>query len=97
MRTCETYRRIVGGCVQRPLRLSREPISELVRPTDMNLARYALTRLRGWYALAMAGRGRDAPPAPDLDARIADAIRGAQRPDRFGWVSGGSETRKAPE
>ncbi|MCA4997213.1 hypothetical protein HWD35_21040 [Tsukamurella tyrosinosolvens] len=40
--------------------------------------RYALTRLRGWYALALAGRGRGAPPAPDKDARIIEAIRRAR-------------------
>lgn len=43
----------------------------------MSLVRYARTRLRGWYALAMAGRGRSAPPAPELDARIVAAIRAA--------------------
>ncbi|MGZ9828931.1 hypothetical protein ACXYTP_18650 [Tsukamurella ocularis] len=43
----------------------------------MSLVRYALIRFRGWYALAMAGRGRGAPPAPDQDARIIEAIRRA--------------------
>lgn len=40
-----------------------------------NLVRYAIVRTRGRYALAMAGRGRGAPPAPDKDARIIEAIR----------------------
>lgn len=46
----------------------------------MSPVRYALTRLRGWYALAIAGRGQGAPPAPEKDARIADAIRAAAPP-----------------
>lgn len=43
----------------------------------MSLVHYARTRLFGWLALAMAGRGRGAPPAPELDARIIAAIRNA--------------------
>ncbi|MGC5027482.1 hypothetical protein ACLQ3K_22260 [Tsukamurella sp. DT100] len=43
----------------------------------MSFVRYALTRLRGWYALALAGRGRGAPLAPEKDARIIEAIRAA--------------------
>lgn len=43
----------------------------------MSLVCYAFVRLRGWYALAMAGRGCGAPPAPEKDARIIDAIRAA--------------------
>ncbi|MCS3778484.1 hypothetical protein [Tsukamurella ocularis] len=52
-----------------------ERIAGLVRLMGMSLLRYAVTQLRGWYALAMAGRGRGAPPAPEQDARIAEAIR----------------------
>ncbi|MCS3853347.1 hypothetical protein [Tsukamurella ocularis] len=37
--------------------------------------RYLATRIRGWYALALASRGPGAPVAPELDARIVDAIR----------------------
>ena len=47
--------------------------------SPVNLARYALTRLRAWYALAMAGRGSGAQPAPERDARIVEAIRAASR------------------
>lgn len=57
-----------------------EPIGGLVRPMCMDRIRYARARLRGWYAIAIAGRGHGAPPAPDKDARIADAIRAAAPP-----------------
>lgn len=54
----------------------------LMGMSPVNLARYALTRLRGGYALAMAGLGRGAPPAPEQDVRIAEAIRRAPAPLR---------------
>ncbi|WP_156485538.1 hypothetical protein [Tsukamurella pseudospumae] len=46
----------------------------------MSLVRYGLVRVRGWCALAVAGRGRGAPPAPEKDARIVAAIRAAAPP-----------------
>lgn len=54
--------------------MQTEPKRGLVRPMSMSL-RYLATRIRGWYALALASRGPGAPVAPELDARIVDAIR----------------------
>lgn len=56
-----------------------EPNAELARPIHVPL-RYALTRLRGWYALARADHGPGAHPAPELDARITRALKAASRP-----------------
>lgn len=59
----------------------REPNAELVRPIHVTLVlRYALARLRGWWALTLAGRGPGAHPAPELDARITRALKAASRP-----------------
>lgn len=74
-----------------------EPNAGLVRPIGVD--EIEAVRARGAEALRLVEEGRVgwAPVSEEVTARIEEAIRAAPKPDRFGWVSSGSGTTKAPE